>query len=95
MAELTDKSIANEGLHLSAAVQYSGFQSIVGTMWAMADINGQVPMKHFYTSVFSEKWEGVPYYKRMAEVLWDAVQELRRRKKVATEHWVNFVHYGT
>jgi len=92
--ELTEESIADEGLHLSAAVQYSGFRSIVGTMWAIADIDGQVLAKHFYASVFSEKWEGVPYYERTAEALRDAVQELRRRKKVATERWVNFVHYG-
>jgi len=93
-AELTEESIADEGLHLSAAVQYSGFRSVVGTMWAMADIDGQFLAKLFYASVFSEKWEGVPYYERTAEALRDAVQELRRRKKVTTERWVNFVHYG-
>jgi len=93
-AELTEESIADEGLHLSAAVQYSGFRSVVGTMWAMADDDGHVLVKHFYASVFSEKWEGVPYYERTAEALRDAVQELRRRKKVTTERWVNFVHYG-
>jgi CHAT domain-containing protein len=93
-AELTEDSIADKGLHLSAAVQYSGFWSVVGTMWAMADIDGQVLVKHFYASVFSDKWKGVPYYERTAEALQDAVQVLRRKKKVTTERWVNFVHYG-
>ena len=93
-AEVTEESIADEGLHLSAAVQYSRFRSVVGTMWAMADIDGEVLAKHFYASVFSEKWEGVPYYERTAEALRDAVQVLRRRKKPTTERWVNFVHYG-
>jgi len=93
-AELTDKSIADEGLHLSAAVQYSGFRSVVGTMWAMADIDGKVLAKNFYDSLFSERWEDVPYYERTAESLRDAVKDLRRNKKVTTERWVNFVHYG-
>jgi len=93
-AELTEESIADEGLHLSAAVQYSGFRSVVGTMWAMADIDGKVLAKSFYGSLFSDRWEGVPYYERAAESLRDATQELRRRKKVTTERWVNFVHYG-
>jgi CHAT domain-containing protein len=93
-AELTEESIADEGLHLSAAVQYSGFRSVVGTMWAMADIDGQVLAKHFYGSLFSEKWQDVPYYERTAEALRDAVQELRRKKNVNMERWVNFVHYG-
>jgi hypothetical protein len=39
-AELTEGSIADEGLHLTAAVQYCGFRSVVGTMWAMADKDG-------------------------------------------------------
>jgi len=31
-AELTEGSIADEGLHLAAAIQYCGFRSVVGTM---------------------------------------------------------------
>jgi CHAT domain-containing protein len=93
-AELTEESIADEGLHLSAAVQYSGFRSVVGTMWAMADIDGQFLAKNFYESLFSERWKDVPYYARTAEALRDAVKELRRRRKVTMERWVNFVHYG-
>jgi CHAT domain-containing protein len=93
-AELTEESIANEGLHLAAAVQYSGFRSVVGTMWAMADIDGQVVAKHFYGSLFSDKWKDVTYYERTAEALRDAVMELRRKKRVTLERWVNFVHYG-
>jgi CHAT domain-containing protein len=93
-AELTEKSVTGEGLHLTAAVQFAGFRSVVGTMWAMADIDGHDLAKHFYASVFSERWQGVPYYERTAEALRDAVKELRRKKKMSTERWVNFVHYG-
>jgi len=94
-AQLTEESIADEGLHLSAAVQYSGFRSVVGTMWAMADIDGEVLAKNFYSSVFSEEErKSVPYYERTAEALRDAVQVFRRRKKPTMERWVNFVHYG-
>ncbi|KAH9971893.1 CHAT domain-containing protein [Russula compacta] len=93
-AEITEESIANEGLHLAAAVQYSGFRSVVGTMWAMADIDGPVLTESFYQSVFSDKWQGVPYYERTAEALRDAVRNLRRRRKMTLERWVNYVHYG-
>ena len=93
-AELTERSVAGEGLHLTAAVQFAGFRSVVGTMWEMADIDGHDLAKHFYESVFSERWKGVPYYKRTAEALRDAVRALRRKKNMTTERWVNFVHYG-
>ena len=93
-AEITEESIANEGLHLAAAVQYSGFRSVVGTMWAMADIDGPIIAESFYESVFSNKWKGVPFYERTAEALRDAVRNLRRRRKMTLERWVNYVHYG-
>jgi CHAT domain-containing protein len=95
-AELTDESPADEALHLAAAVQYCGFRSVVGTMWAMADMDGQFLAEKFYKSVFSGGKEGVYYHERTAEALRDAVVQLRRKKgrRMALERWVNYVHYG-
>ena len=104
-AELTEGSSADEGLHLAAAVQYCGFRSVVGTMWAMANDDGQDVAKYFYRSMFARRGTGtgelVPYYKRSAGALRDAVQKLRRNLKksrvdqaIVLERWVNFVHYG-
>jgi CHAT domain-containing protein len=96
-AELTEGSSADEGLHLAAAVQYCGFRSVVGTMWAMANEDGPDVAKYFYQSMFPkrEKGETVPYYKRSARALRDAVTKLREKKRgITLERWVNFVHYG-
>ena len=93
-AELTEGSIADEGLHLAAAVQYCGFRSVVGTMWAMADQDGGDLAKHFYNLMFSNDEPGVPYHKRSARALRDAVQCMRKEKRLPLEQWVNFVHFG-
>ncbi|KAI0254251.1 CHAT domain-containing protein, partial [Lactifluus subvellereus] len=93
-AELTDGSIADEALHLTAAMQHCGFRSVVGTMWAMADTDGRDLVEHFHRSMFSGGDQRIPYYERSAEALRDAVQKLRREKRVSMEPWVNFVHYG-
>ena len=93
-AELTDGSIADEALHLTAAMQHCGFRSVVGTMWAMADKDGRDVAGHFYKSMFSGGDPSIPYYERSAKALRDAVQKLRRGKRVGMERWVNFVHYG-
>ncbi|KAF8263685.1 CHAT domain-containing protein [Lactarius quietus] len=95
-AELTEDSIADEGLHLVAAMQYCGFQSVVGTMWAMADTDGADLSKYFYQSIFSESkcQKHVPYHERSAKALQSAVKELRKKRGVTLERWVNFVHYG-
>ena len=93
-AEITEESIANEGLHLAAAVQYSGFRSVVGTMWAVVDDDGPPVAEKFYKLVFSasDRWEGKPHHERTAEALRDAVRNLR--KEMTLESWVNYVHYG-
>ncbi|KAI0248471.1 CHAT domain-containing protein [Lactifluus subvellereus] len=93
-AELTEGSIPDEALHLTAAMQYCGFRSVVGTMWAMADTDGRDLAGYFYKSMFSSEDQGVPYYERSAKALRDAAQKLRREKRVGLERWVNFVHYG-
>ncbi|KAI0246403.1 CHAT domain-containing protein [Lactifluus subvellereus] len=93
-AELTDGSIADEALHLTAAMQYCGFRSVVGTMWAMADTDGRDLAHYFYQSMFSSEDQRVPYYERSAKALRDAAQKLRRERRVGLERWVNFVHYG-
>ncbi len=95
-AEITDGSIEDEALHLTAAVQYCGFRSVVGTMWAMADNDGQDLVEDFYRSTFTGKGHSssVPYYERTAKALRDAVRKLRRKEGVPLERWVNYVHYG-
>jgi CHAT domain-containing protein len=93
-AELTDQSPADEALHLAAAMQFCGFRSVVGTMWAMADPDGPALAGDFYKSVFSGRKEGVPYYERTARALRDAVVKLRRKRGITLERWVNYVHFG-
>ncbi|KAH9171553.1 CHAT domain-containing protein [Lactarius sanguifluus] len=94
-AEITEESIADEALHLTAAMQYCGFRSVVGTMWEMADTDGRDLAKSFYKSLLSSNQDaGVPYYERSARALRDATQKLRKKRGITLERWVNFVHYG-
>jgi CHAT domain-containing protein len=95
-AEMTEGSVADEGLHLSAAMQYCGFRSVVGTMWAMADTDGADLSKHFYRTIFCDSSEqnAVPYHEKSAQALQIAVQKLRKKRGMTLERWVNFVHYG-
>ena len=99
-AELTEDSIADESIHLTAAMQYCGFRSVVGTMWELLDADGKDISENFYKRVFSGGKQGVRYFERTAEALRDAVIHLREKKKqrretpMTLERWVNFVHYG-
>ena len=94
MAELTNKSTADEELHLAGMIQYCGFRSVVGRMWAIAGVDDPIFAWNFYRSVSSDRWQGRPCYESTAEALRDAVKVLRIEKMVRLERWVNFVHYG-
>ena len=95
-AEVTEGSIMDEGLHLAAAVQYCGFRSVVGTMWAMVDEDGQDLAEDFYKALFcnSRRDQGTPFHERSAKALRSAVKKLRKKRWITLERWVNFVHYG-
>ena len=92
-AEVTEGSVVDEGLHLAAAVQYCGFRSVVGTMWAMADEDGRDLAKSFYKALFANS-RGTPYHEKSAKALRFAVKKLREKRRITLERWVNFVHYG-
>ncbi|KAF8258225.1 CHAT domain-containing protein [Lactarius quietus] len=66
-AEVTEGSLIDEALHLAAAVQYCGFRSVVGTMWAMVDEDGRDLAENFYKKLFSNsrRDEGIPYYESL------------------------------
>ncbi|KAI0261958.1 CHAT domain-containing protein [Gloeopeniophorella convolvens] len=93
-AEWTDEHAPDEALHLTAAMHYCGFRSVVGTLWALADTDGRDISKHFYQQLFAEAEGGFPIGEGSARALRDATQKLRGKRGVALERWVNFVHYG-
>ena len=92
-AELTEGSIPGEALHFAAAVQYLGCRSVIGSMWATLDRDGQNLAKDVYPSMFVGDDHGVPYYERSARALRDAVKKMRDRG-VPLARWVGFVHFG-
>jgi hypothetical protein len=102
-AELIDRRIPDECLHLASAMQHCGFRSVVGTMWGMADMDGAEVCKRFYKRLFADSEGGSrngkeadlpPYRERAARALRDTVQKLRKKKGMTLDRWVTYVHYG-
>lgn len=85
-----DESQPDEVIHLAAAMLSAGFQSTIGTMWPMADVDGPVIAKTFYEELFKT----LPLdASRTAYALHEAVKQLRRQK-VGLSRWVPFIHVG-
>ena len=83
----------DEGLHLAAAVQYSGFASVVGNNVGNGGPGWPGPGKNFYEALFSNP-RGMPYHERSAKALPFAVKKLWGKRHIILERWVDLVHYG-
>jgi CHAT domain-containing protein len=93
-AELVDGMDVVEGLHLTAAMQYYGFGSVIGTMWDLGDVGGEDVFQGFYKEILSGSAEdGTSPSERSARALQSMVQNLRETRGTL-QQWANWVHYG-
>jgi CHAT domain-containing protein len=87
-----DPNTPDEILHLAAGMQFAGFRGVVGTMWAMADVDGPTVVEAFYRNMFGENGEKLNHT-NAAKALNLATKELRKRG-VPLDRWINFIHIG-
>jgi len=83
-------SSPDEAIHLAAAMQFSGFRSVIGSMWSVDDeVVGQV-VSAFYDEMLngSERLDCT----RAAVALHKAMKKLRN--KIPLEQQIVFVHIG-
>ncbi|EJD03273.1 TPR-like protein [Fomitiporia mediterranea MF3/22] len=92
-AEQSHNGAHDEVLHLTAAMQFSGFRSVIGSMWELLDKDGPAFAKTVY-EYMNNCEEGEVKYKRAAAGLRKAAIELKAREGIATERWVNLVNIG-
>ncbi|KAJ7828805.1 CHAT domain-containing protein, partial [Mycena leptocephala] len=86
-----DDKLVNESFHLGGGFITAGFQSAIGTMWAMNDSDGPTVAENVYSHLFREGQQ--PTHTDAAEALQLAVKELKSRN-VPYERWVPFIHIG-
>jgi CHAT domain-containing protein len=83
-------SIPDESIHLTSALQFSGFRSVIGTMWEMYDGDAEFLARHFYSKLI--KLGG--HYSNAAEALHFGVNKLQRKEGSTLDRWIMFVHFG-
>jgi CHAT domain-containing protein len=69
----------DEVIHLAAALQFCGFRSVVGTLWAMEDVDGCDVAEYFYRHMFRTPG-AIPNFRDSAEALSLATREMRRKR---------------
>jgi CHAT domain-containing protein len=86
-----DENSPDESIHLTAAMQFSGFRSVIGSMWSVDDDVAQQVMSTFYDKLVDDS--GRLDCRRAAVALHKAVKKLRRNN-VPLEQQIVFVHIG-
>ncbi|KAJ8594179.1 hypothetical protein M405DRAFT_784899 [Rhizopogon salebrosus TDB-379] len=80
----------DEAIHLAAAMQFSGFRSVIGSMWSVDDkVVGQL-VSAFYDNMIDGS--GIMDCRRAAVALHEAVKKLR--KKIPLEQQIVLIHIG-
>ncbi|KAJ7192023.1 CHAT domain-containing protein [Mycena pura] len=86
-----DAKLVNESFHFGGAFIAAGFRGAIGTLWSMNDEDGPIVAEVVYSHLFREGQR--PQASDAAQALQIAVKELKKRK-VAYERWIPFIHMG-
>ncbi|KAG8902951.1 hypothetical protein FRB99_003919 [Tulasnella sp. 403] len=83
----------DEFLHLAAGMQFAGFRSVVGSMWAMNDDAGPPIVDEFYRRMLPKKAGGNVDHTMAAQALHRATKKLCK-DGFPLAVWITFVHWG-
>ncbi|KAG2047787.1 hypothetical protein BDR06DRAFT_963457 [Suillus hirtellus] len=88
-----DEETPDEVIHLAAGLQFSGFKSVIGTLWQVDDSVAKHVVKAFYENMFSDlKDGGVMDCTKAAWALNRATHAVKTT--VPLEQRMVFVHIG-
>ncbi|KAG2142395.1 CHAT domain-containing protein [Suillus clintonianus] len=87
-----DEETPDEAVHLAAGLQFSGFKSVVGTLWGVNDALAKHFVKAFYEKMFEDLEDGVMDCTKAAHAVNYARDSVKT--KVPLEQRIVFVHIG-
>ncbi|KAG2159229.1 CHAT domain-containing protein [Suillus bovinus] len=87
-----DEKTPGEVIHLAAGVQFSGFKSVVGTLWEVDDAVAKHVVEAFYENMFKDLDEGAMDCMKAAWTLNKATYTVKN--KVPLEQRIGFIHIG-
>ncbi|EDR09769.1 uncharacterized protein LACBIDRAFT_233630 [Laccaria bicolor S238N-H82] len=83
----------DEVIHLASALQFSGFRSVVGTLWELIDKDAPQLASDFYQDLVQEGKDKLDF-KDTARALSLAVNKLREKPNMTPNRWIQIIHIG-
>ncbi|KDQ61799.1 hypothetical protein JAAARDRAFT_123635 [Jaapia argillacea MUCL 33604] len=91
-AAVDTEGALDEVIHITSALQFAGFRSVVGTLWQAPDDIGPDLAKEFYQHMFHRS-DGPADFRDAAKALSLATRAMRQ-KGVSLDRWIQYVHIG-
>lgn len=83
--------LPDEAISLSAALHYTGYRHVIGTLWSVYDRTAADVAEAVYREL---TMDGVPQPQRSAAALHHAVRRLRDDPELGSSAWTPFIHIG-
>jgi CHAT domain-containing protein len=87
------RELPGEAMHLAAGLQFTGFPSVVATLWGISDEDAPKIADQIYKYLFRNRVEGLDP-SEAATALNRAVLCLREDPTVTLDRWAPFIHFG-
>ncbi|KAG2108775.1 hypothetical protein BD769DRAFT_1365833, partial [Suillus cothurnatus] len=92
---VSDEKMPNEVIHLAAGLQFSGFKSVIGTLWEVNNAVAKHVVKAFYKYMFMDLKDGNSVVMDCSRVAWALNCATHAMKtKVPLEQRMVFIHIG-
>jgi tetratricopeptide (TPR) repeat protein len=85
--------LPREAMHIAGGLQFSGFPSVIATMWGVSDKDAPVVACHTYEYLFRNGVEGCDPSEAATALIF-AVLRLREDPNVTVDRWAPFIHFG-
>jgi tetratricopeptide (TPR) repeat protein len=87
-----DRGVPDESWHIAAAMQISGFRSIIASLSATSDDIAPLIAEQVYNHLFRAPTAAIVSSDAAAAL--DVAVQFLRRKKISLSQWVSFLHIG-
>jgi hypothetical protein len=91
-AETRGSALADEGLHVSSALQLAGFVHVIGSIWPVDDEVSVYVASSFYKNLISKGGQGLGNHD-VAEALRESILDVRKRYSEPWK-WAAYIHSG-
>ncbi|WP_329408368.1 CHAT domain-containing protein [Nocardia vinacea] len=86
-------TLADEGVHLTAAIHLAGYRHVIGTLWPINDAAAAEFAADFYTRL-TENGTSTPKVDDSARVLTEAICAMRANYPALPTRWAGYLHQG-